>query len=79
MPRVVLFGREALKHGVAVVSVGFPATPMNKARGRFCVSASHTKDQLEKLNIFKALEVANMCGDLAGMKFGKTREESVVY
>ncbi|KAI6199717.1 Aminotransferase domain containing protein [Aphelenchoides besseyi] len=74
MPRVVLFGREALKHGVAVVSVGFPATPMNKARGRFCVSASHTKDQLEK-----ALEVANMCGDLAGMKFGKTREESVVY
>ncbi|KAI6228763.1 Aminotransferase domain containing protein [Aphelenchoides fujianensis] len=74
MPRTVLFGREALKRGVAVVSVGAPATPLNKARARFCVSASHTREQLDE-----ALRVADACGELAGIKFLDAREESVIY
>ncbi|XP_047018932.1 serine palmitoyltransferase 2 isoform X1 [Helicoverpa zea] len=33
--------------GVATVGVGFPATPLNKARIRFCLSASHSREQLD--------------------------------
>ena len=32
--------------GVAVVVVGFPATPIYAARVRFCLSASHSREQL---------------------------------
>ncbi|KAF9411706.1 hypothetical protein HW555_009572 [Spodoptera exigua] len=34
--------------GVATVGVGFPATPLNKARIRFCLSASHSREQLQR-------------------------------
>ncbi|XP_045534668.1 serine palmitoyltransferase 2 isoform X1 [Papilio machaon] len=34
--------------GLATVGVGFPATPLNKARIRFCLSAAHSRDQLER-------------------------------
>ncbi|CAG4967019.1 unnamed protein product [Colias eurytheme] len=33
---------------VATVGVGFPATPLNKARIRFCLSAAHTREQLDE-------------------------------
>ncbi|CAH0407150.1 unnamed protein product [Chilo suppressalis] len=33
--------------GLATVGVGFPATPLNQARIRFCLSAAHTREQLE--------------------------------
>ena len=35
--------------GIAVVVVGFPATPINASRVRFCLSASHSREQLEKV------------------------------
>ena len=41
-----------LEHGIAVVTVGFPATPLAGARVRFCVSAAHTREMLEKVRIF---------------------------
>ncbi|XP_034827286.1 serine palmitoyltransferase 2 [Maniola hyperantus] len=34
--------------GVASVGVGFPATPLNKARIRFCLSAAHSREQLDQ-------------------------------
>ena len=37
-----------LKRNVAVVVVGFPATPLIESRTRFCMSASHTREQLDK-------------------------------
>lgn len=40
-----------LEHGIAVVTVGFPATPLAGARVRFCVSAAHTREMLEKVRI----------------------------
>lgn len=40
-----------LKRGVAVVTVGFPATPLVLGRVRFCLSASHTKEMLDEVNI----------------------------
>ncbi|GMR59017.1 hypothetical protein PMAYCL1PPCAC_29212 [Pristionchus mayeri] len=63
--KVVCFGRETLKRGVGIVSVAFPATPLTKARARFCVSADHTKEQLDKV-----LEVCSEVGDVTGTKFG---------
>lgn len=44
MPAV---SRECLKRGLAVVVVGFPATPILTSRVRFCLSASHTRKDLE--------------------------------
>jgi len=41
------FSREAFKRGLAVVVVGFPATPLLETRIRFCISASHTRKDLE--------------------------------
>jgi hypothetical protein len=42
------FSRELLKHGIAVCVVGYPATPIITSRARFCLSASHTKDDIGK-------------------------------
>ena len=44
------FNREMLKRGVAVVTVGFPATPLVLGRVRFCLSASHTKEMLDEVS-----------------------------
>lgn len=43
------FNREMLKRGVAVVTVGFPATPLVLGRVRFCLSAAHTKEMLDEV------------------------------
>jgi 7-keto-8-aminopelargonate synthetase-like enzyme len=36
---------------IATVGVGFPATPLMEGRIRFCLSASHTKEQLDKVRL----------------------------
>ncbi|KAH9743225.1 Long chain base biosynthesis protein 2a [Citrus sinensis] len=62
--KVSSFSRECLKQNVAIVTVGFPATPLLLARARICISASHTKEDL-----IEALEVINRIGDLVGIKY----------
>ena len=44
------FSRECLSEGLATVVVGFPATPIIESRARFCLSAAHTKEMLDKVN-----------------------------
>ena len=52
--------REMLKRGVALVVVGFPATPLLTARIRVCISACHTKEDLDfALDMFA--DIANVC------------------
>ena len=46
--KVSKFSRELLKRNVAVVVVGYPATPLLEARVRFCVSAAHTRADLDR-------------------------------
>lgn len=36
-----------LRRKIAVVVVGFPATPIIEARARICLSASHTREMLD--------------------------------
>lgn len=45
--KVAAFSRECLKRGVAVVVVGFPATSIVLSRARFCISAGHTKADID--------------------------------
>ncbi|OJJ03482.1 hypothetical protein ASPVEDRAFT_53871 [Aspergillus versicolor CBS 583.65] len=41
------FSREMLRRRISVVVVGYPATPLLLSRVRFCVSATHTKADLD--------------------------------
>lgn len=45
--KIAAFSREAAKENLAVVVVGFPATPVLLSRVRFCISAGHTREQLD--------------------------------
>jgi serine palmitoyltransferase len=45
--KLVAFSRECLKRNIAVVIVGYPATPLLMSRVRLCISASHVKEDLE--------------------------------
>lgn len=46
--KIAAFSRECLKRGLAVVVVGFPAVPILMSRARFCISAGHTRDELDR-------------------------------
>ncbi|CEG48930.1 serine palmitoyltransferase [Plasmopara halstedii] len=60
MSKVGEYSRECLKRNLAVVTVGFPATPLLLSRVRFCVSAAHTKQDMdEALKIIA--EVSEIC------------------
>ena len=58
------FSHEMLKRKISVVVVGYPATPLVSSRARFCVSAAHTKDDLDRL-----LEACDEIGDVLQLKF----------
>jgi serine palmitoyltransferase len=58
------FSRECLKRGVAVVVVGFPATPLILTRSRICISAAHTRADLDF-----ALEVIEEVADLLMIRY----------
>jgi len=62
--KVAAFSRECLKRGVAVVVVGFPATSVVLSRARFCISAGHTKEDLDY-----AVQVIDEVASLIGMKY----------
>jgi serine palmitoyltransferase len=63
--KIPAFSRECLRRGIAVVVVGFPATPLLESRIRFCLSASHTRKDLEW-----AIEQISELGDLLLLKYG---------
>lgn len=65
--KIAAFSRECLKRGVAVVVVGFPATPLVLSRVRFCVSAGHERQDLDK-----ALAVVAEVADLLRMRYRKS-------
>ncbi|EGC33514.1 serine C-palmitoyltransferase subunit [Dictyostelium purpureum] len=62
------FSRLALERHIAVVVVGYPATPLTEPRTRFCISASHTREDLDW-----ACEIINEIGDEISLKFNKNK------
>jgi serine palmitoyltransferase len=69
--KIAAFSREMMKRKVAVVVVGFPATPIIESRARFCLSASHTREDLKK-----ALVHISEVGDLLGLKYSSNPIEA---
>lgn len=64
--KVPAFSRNLLEDNIGVVVVGFPATPFYGARARLCISASHTREQLQStLPSFKRI------GDKCLVRFGE--------
>lgn len=79
--KMIMFARELLKRGVSfyfiinfmqvgVAIVGSPAVPINENRARFCISAAHSKEDIDY-----ALTVIDEVGDLCEAKY-KRNENS---
>ena len=58
------FSHEMLQRKISVVVVGYPATPLISSRARFCVSAAHTKDDLDRM-----LTACDIVGDILQLKY----------
>lgn len=66
--------RELLDRKIAAVGVGFPATPIMAGRIRFCLSAAHTKEQLDH-----ALDILDDVAGKLGLKYSrKPREQGQI-
>lgn len=70
--KIPAFSRECLKRKLAVVVVGFPATPLIKSRVRFCISAAHTEDDL-----ISALRVVDKVAESVMIKYKWTGRPNV--
>lgn len=61
------FSRKLLKRGLAVVVVGYPATSLIESRARFCVSAAHTRQDLDR-----ALQAIDEVANEAMVRYERT-------
>mmetsp|Transcript_131469 Transcript_131469/g.327846 ORF Transcript_131469/g.327846 Transcript_131469/m.327846 type:complete len:1091 (+) Transcript_131469:70-3342(+) len=71
--KMAAFSRECFARGIAVVIVGYPAVPVLFERVRFCISAAHTRKQLD--HVMK--EIAEV-GRKVGVLYEKATEKSVL-
>ncbi|KAI0199976.1 serine palmitoyltransferase [Astrocystis sublimbata] len=62
--KIPAFSHEMLKRNISVVVVGYPATPLISSRARFCVSAAHNKEDLDRL-----LAACDEVADILQLKF----------
>jgi serine palmitoyltransferase len=58
------FSHEMLKRKISVVVVGYPATPLISSRARFCISAAHNKDDMDRI-----LQACDEIGNVLQLKF----------
>lgn len=58
------FSHEMLKRKISVVVVGYPATPLISSRARFCISAAHNKDDMDRV-----LSACDEIGNVLQLKF----------
>ena len=65
--KIPAFSRECYKRGLAVVVVGFPATPLVESRARFCISAGH-----ERADLAEALRKIDEVCTLLKLKYRKS-------
>ena len=67
--KIAYFSQECLKRNLAVVVVGYPATPVLLSRVRFCLSASHSQRDLDKV-----VETLNEVVDVVGIRYAEGEE-----
>jgi len=65
--KIAAFSRECYKRGLATVVVGFPAVPLLMARARFCISAAHTREDLDR-----ALGELEEIADLLQLRYARS-------
>lgn len=58
------FSHEMLKRKISVVIVGYPATPLISSRARFCISAAHNKEDMDRV-----LAACDEIGDILQIRF----------
>jgi serine palmitoyltransferase len=68
--KIAAFSRECLARGLAVVVVGFPATPLLLSRARICLSAAHTREDL-----LWALSVIDEVAEVIQIKYDRSLVE----
>jgi len=69
------FSRRCLDLGLAMVVVGFPATALLLTRARVCISASHTREDLDY-----ALKVINHVGTICMIRYNvKEQAEQLLW
>ena len=71
--KIATFGRFMLQRGIAVVVVGFPATPVKLGRARFCLSAAHTKEMLDKV-----IQATDEVVDILNIKYSRKHGPNAV-
>ena len=62
--KISAFSHEMLKRKISVVVVGYPATPLISSRARFCVSAAHNKEDMDRV-----LAACDEIGNILQIKF----------
>jgi len=70
LAKISAVSRLLLERGVAVVVVGFPVTPMILSRVRFCISAGHTREDIDY-----AIQKISEVGDIALLKYDSYKAE----
>ena len=70
--KIAAFSRECYARGLAVVVAGFPATPLLLSRARICLSAAHTREDLDW-----ALSVIDEVSELIQIKYDRSFVEKV--
>ena len=65
--KITAFLHECLKQGLAVVVVGFPAAPILMSRAQFCISAGHTREDLDR-----ALRELEEIADLLKLQYSRS-------
>lgn len=64
--KIVIMVRTLYKHQIATVGVGYPATPLYEGRIRICLSAAHTREQLDY-----ALDIIEKVAEEVGLKHSR--------
>lgn len=71
--KIAAFSRECYLRGLAVVVVGFPATPLLLSRARICLSAAHTREDLDW-----ALSVIDEVAEIIQIKYDRSLLERML-
>ncbi|KAM0687581.1 serine palmitoyltransferase component [Conglomerata obtusa] len=64
--KIAEFSRLCLERKLAVVVVGYPATPVISSRARFCMSAGHTRHDIDAM-----IRIIDYCGRRLGLNIIK--------
>ncbi|EJW03438.1 hypothetical protein EDEG_02203 [Edhazardia aedis USNM 41457] len=68
--KIAAFSRMCLERKLAVVVVGYPATPVISSRVRFCMSAAHTRHDIEAM-----VRIIDYVGSSIGLKIISNRRK----